>query len=65
MALADRPKVEHFACIAPAELPEFLRAVTAYQNLDKVSPIAIAALRLLMLTTTRTSEVALFQVGGL
>lgn len=57
MALTDRPKVEHFACIAPAELPEFLRAVTAYQNLDKVSPIAIAALRLLMLTTTRTSEV--------
>lgn len=57
MALADRPKVEHFACIAPAELPEFLRAVTSYQNLDKVSPIAIAALRLLMLTTTRTSEV--------
>ncbi len=57
MALADRPKVEHFACIAPTELPEFLRAVTAYQNLDKVSPIAIAALRLLMLTTTRTSEV--------
>lgn len=57
MALADRPKVEHFASIAPAELPEFLRAVTSYQNLDKVSPIAIAALRLLMLTTTRTSEV--------
>ena len=57
MALADRPKVEHFACITPAELPEFLRAVTGYQNLDKVSPIAIAALRLLMLTTTRTSEV--------
>jgi len=57
MALTDRPKVEHFACITPAELPEFLRAATAYQNLDKVSPIAIAALRLLMLTTTRTSEV--------
>jgi integrase len=57
MALADRPKVEHFACIAPAELPEFLRAVSVYQDLDKVSPIAIAALRLLMLTTTRTSEV--------
>lgn len=57
MALADRPKVEHFACIPTAELPEFLRAVTAYQDLDKVSPIAIAALRLLMLTTTRTSEV--------
>src|SRR5450759_1698448 len=57
MALADRPKVEHFACIAPAELPEFLRAVTAYQDLAKVSPIAITALRLLMLTTTRTSEV--------
>lgn len=57
MALVDRPKVEHFACIAPAELPVFLRAVTAYQKMDKVSPIAIAALRLLMLTTTRTSEV--------
>ena len=57
MALTDRPKVEHFACISPAELPEFLRAVTAYQNLDKVSPIAISAFRLLMLTTTRTSEV--------
>jgi len=57
MALADRPKVEHFACIAPAELPEFLRAVSAYQDLAKVSPIAITALRLLMLTTTRTSEV--------
>jgi integrase len=57
MALTDRPKVEHFACIAPAELPEFLRAVSAYQVKEKVSPIAIAALRLLMLTTTRTSEV--------
>jgi len=57
MALTDRPKVEHFACITPVELPEFLRAVTAYQDLDKVSPIAISAFRLLMLTTTRTSEV--------
>src|SRR3989338_874601 len=57
MALADRPKVEHFACITPAELPEFLRAVTSYQSLDKVSPIAITAFRFLMLTTTRTSEV--------
>ncbi|TNC99154.1 MAG: integrase family protein [Gallionellaceae bacterium] len=57
MALADRPKVEHFACIAPAELPKFLRAITDYQNMAKVSPIAISAFRLLMLTTTRTSEV--------
>ena len=57
MALTDRPKVEHFACITPAELPEFLRAVSAYQVKEKVSPIAIGALRLLMLTTTRTSEV--------
>jgi len=56
MALTERPKVEHFACITSAELPEFLRAVTSYQNLDKVSPIAISAFRLLMLTTTRTSE---------
>lgn len=57
IALADRPKVESFACIATDKLPDFLRAVTAYQNLDKVSPIAISAFRLLMLTATRTSEV--------
>lgn len=57
MALTDRPKVEHFACITPAELPVFLRAVATYQDLSKVSPIAISAFRLLMLTTTRTSEV--------
>ncbi len=57
MALADRPKVEHFNCITTEEIPVFLRAVTAYQVMDKVSPIAIAALRLLMLTATRTSEV--------
>lgn len=57
MALADRPKVEHFPCITTAEIPAFLRAVSAYQNKDKVSPIAIAAFRLLMLTATRTSEV--------
>ncbi len=57
IALTERPRVEHFACIEPAELPVFLRAITAYQDLDKVSPIAISALRLLMLTTTRTSEV--------
>lgn len=57
MALANRPKVEHFPCISTSELPAFLRALTAYQNMDKVSPIAITALRLLMLTATRTSEV--------
>lgn len=57
MALVDRPKVEHFNCIPTDELPSFLRAVTAYQVMDKVSPIAISALRLLMLTATRTSEV--------
>ena len=57
IALAERPKVENFACITPEELPEFLRKVTAYQNMDKVSPIAISAFRLLMLTATRTSEV--------
>ncbi len=57
MALTDRPKVEHFNCIPTTELPTFLRAVTTYQNMAKVSPIAIAALRLLMLTATRTSEV--------
>jgi integrase len=57
IALTERTKVENFACIPTAELPVFLRAVTAYQNLDKVSPIAISAFRLLMLTATRTSEV--------
>jgi integrase len=57
MALADRPKIEHFPCITTAEAPAFLRAVTEYQDMAKVSPIAIAALRLLMLTATRTSEV--------
>lgn len=57
MALADRPKVENFPCIRTVELPAFLRALTAYESLSKVSPIAISALRLLMLTATRTSEV--------
>ncbi|CAH1905835.1 Integrase family protein [Candidatus Nitrotoga sp. HW29] len=57
MALVDRPKVEHFNCIPIEELSTFLRAITAYQDMDKVSPIAISALRLLMLTATRTSEV--------
>jgi len=57
MALAERPKVEHFPCIGTEELPAFLRAITAYQNMERVSPIAISALRLLMLTATRTSEV--------
>lgn len=57
MALADRPKVAHFACIAPAEIPAFLRALRAYEERGKVSPIAISALRLMMLTATRTSEV--------
>lgn len=57
IALTERPRVEHLACIEPAELPVFLRAIRSYQDLAKVSPIAITALRLLMLTTTRTSEV--------
>jgi integrase len=57
IALADRPKTENFACIGKEKLPVFLRAVSAYQELDKVSPIAISAFRLLMLTATRTSEV--------
>lgn len=57
IALAERPEVENFACISPTELPELLRAVTEYESMSKVSPIAISALRLLMLTATRTSEV--------
>ncbi|MBI0414824.1 MAG: integrase arm-type DNA-binding domain-containing protein, partial [Nitrosospira sp.] len=57
MALAERPKAEHFACIDTKDIPAFLREVTDYQTMAKVSPIAIAAMRLLMLTATRTSEV--------
>jgi integrase len=57
IALAQRPRVEHFPCLSKEELPKFLRAATTYQGMDKVSPIAISAFRLLMLTATRTSEV--------
>ena len=57
MALTDRPKVENFACITTEELPAFLRAFNDYQQRGKVSLIAVAAFRLLMLTATRTSEV--------
>jgi len=57
MALADRPKVENFACISTEELPAFLRAFNDYQQRGKVSLIAVAAFRLMLLTATRTSEV--------
>lgn len=57
MALAERPKVEHFPCIGTEELPAFLRELTKYQNMTIASPIGLSALRLLMLTATRTSEV--------
>ena len=60
-ALADSPKAKNFACLAPAELPDFLRALTAYQTRAHVSPIAVSATRLLMLTATRTSEVCFAQ----
>jgi integrase len=56
-ALTDSPKAKNFACLAPADLPAFLRALTDYQSRAHVSPIAISATRLLMLTATRTSEV--------
>jgi len=57
MALADRPKEEHFACITTAEIPAFLRAFDDYKELGKVSLIASSAFSLLLLTATRTSEV--------
>lgn len=57
MALAERPSVEHFACIDVFEIPSFLRALTAYEDRGKVSIIAISSLRLMLLTATRTSEV--------
>jgi integrase len=56
-ALTDSPKAKNFACLAPAELPDFLCALTDYQSRAQVSPIAVSATRLLMLTATRTSEV--------
>lgn len=57
MALADRPKVENFACITTEEIPAFLRAFDDYQERGKVSLIASAAFSLLLLTATRSSEV--------
>ena len=61
LVLAHRPKAKNFACITPAELPDFLNKIAAYQHQAKVSLIAISALRLLMLTATRTSEVRFAQ----
>ncbi|ADL55837.1 tyrosine-type recombinase/integrase [Gallionella capsiferriformans] len=57
LALADRPKVENFACLSTDEIPAFLRAFDDYQERGKVSLIAVAAFRLLLLTATRSSEV--------
>lgn len=57
MALAERPKVENFACITSEELPAFLRAFDEYLERGKVSLIASSAFKLLMLTATRSSEV--------
>lgn len=57
IALATRSKENHFKCVSPEELPAFLRALTEYEQLARVSPIAITAARLLMLTAVRTSEV--------
>lgn len=57
IALATRSKENHFKCVSPEDLPAFLRALTEYEQLARVSPIAITAARLLMLTAVRTSEV--------
>jgi integrase len=56
IALVERPSVVGFNCIEPTDLPNFLRAVSAYEDMDKVSPISISAFKLVMLTATRTSE---------
>ncbi len=56
-ALAARPRELNFACINPDELPTFLNAITQYESKERTSVVAMAALRLLMLTATRTSEV--------
>jgi integrase len=57
IALAERPPVVNFPSVSTAELPDFIRAARAYQNLDKVSPITISAFWLQILTATRSSEV--------
>lgn len=61
LVLKQRPKAKNFACITHEELPAFLNKIAAYHNQAKVSLIAITALRLLMLTATRTSEVRFAQ----
>jgi integrase len=55
--LKKRPKVKNFPCIAPAELPVFLAKLDELEQDKKVSLIPSSALRFLMLTATRTSEV--------
>jgi len=62
-ALAPRPKVQHFAALSEKEMPEFLRALTDYQQRAKSSPIVFAATRLLALTFVRTGEVRGAQWG--
>ena len=57
IALAERPPVVNFPSISTAEISDFIRAARAYQNLAKVSPIAISAFWLQLLTATRSSEV--------
>lgn len=61
VALATAPKAKNFACIDHEELPAFLSALADYQNQGRTSLIPISALRLLMLTATRTSEVRFAQ----
>lgn len=56
-ALAPRPKVQHYAALSEKEMPDFLRALTEYQERAKSSPIVFAATRLLALTFVRTGEV--------
>lgn len=56
-ALAPRPKVQHFAALSEKEMPDFLHALTVYQQRAKSSPIVFAATRLLSLTFVRTGEV--------
>ena len=57
IALVERPPVVNLPSISTAEIPDFIRAARAYQNLAKVSPIAISAFWLQLLTATRSSEV--------
>ena len=55
--LKKRPATKNFPCIPPTELPAFLTKLDELERDKKVTLVPMSALRFLMLTSTRTSEV--------